>query len=221
VPLFASCINNSYSQRSAHAINERCHHMPEKQESLNLSPTETKITLADSMKSFAESLSALRDFVDIVSSVLDEQQRKFVEEHRAGLAPLLIAISRLIKNPKISKDDAEKMEKELGDKVKVTTQEEGGVKIEIEGADDGLANQMVEALKGVKSTTGHQRLLYRSALISLISSAEWFLSQVIRQHLVLHSPGRWRQRESAQPRGPENLGIHRRSDEVFDRFANR
>src|SRR5581483_11733704 len=30
------------------------------------------------------------------------------------------------------------------------------------------------------------KLLYRSALISLISSAEWFLSQVIREHLVLH-----------------------------------
>jgi hypothetical protein len=147
----------------------------------------TKITLAESMRSFAESLSALRDFVDVVASVLDERQRKFAQEHRAELIPLLVAINRVIKDPRISSDDAEKLEKEIGGQVKVTAQEKGGVKIQIEGLDDDTAEQFVEALKGVKSSTGHQALLYRSALISLISSAEWFLSQVIRQHLVLHS----------------------------------
>src|SRR5271165_282137 len=161
--------------------------MPEAQDSLNSSPVPTAITLAESMRNFAENLSALRDFVDVVSSVLDEQQRKFVQEHRAGLIPLLVALNKIVKDQRMSNDDIEKLERELGDRVKVTAQEKGAIKIQIEGLERDTAEQLVKALKGVKSSTGHQALLYRSALISLISSAEWFLSQVIRQHLMLHS----------------------------------
>jgi hypothetical protein len=145
-----------------------------------------KITLGESIKSFAESLTALRDFVALVSSALSEHQQKFIDKHRGSLLPLFIAISRISKNPGISDDDARKIQEELGPQAKILRGDKGTISIEITDAGAELLERLVKAAEGIKSSTNHQRLLYRSALISLVSSAEWFLSQIIRQHLLLH-----------------------------------
>jgi hypothetical protein len=92
--------------------------MPEKESHLSSPSSQKEITLGSSIRSFAESLSALRDFVHVVSSFLDEHRRKLLSANRAGLTPLLLAINRIVKDPKISVEEAEGIEKELGDRIK-------------------------------------------------------------------------------------------------------
>jgi hypothetical protein len=161
--------------------------MSEEWLALNTIPAYMEITLGDSIKSFSASLSALRDFVQVVSSFLDEHQRKIVRDHRLGSTAILLAFNRILKDPTLNDEEAKGLEQKIGDRAKITVLEKGSVRIQIDEANTETADHLVKVLEGVKSSTEHQRLLYRSALISLISSAEWFLSQVIRQHLVLYS----------------------------------
>ena len=65
-----------------------------------------------------------------------------------------------------------------------------GAEFTVEQMDGGRVNIKVpgkasqrfnEAMKRLSEKSSHHELLYRNCLISLVSSAEWFLSQVLRQ----------------------------------------
>ena len=138
--------------------------------------------LESAIKTFADNLSALRDFVRLVGSLLDDRQRELPEQHRRELIPLALLISRTDVGPKLSEAKVRELETAFGGKIEIKE------KTDAEGHKTWSAaiheqNWDAESVFGfVRIATGHRTLLYRSALISLVSAAEWFLSQVIRTH---------------------------------------
>lgn len=148
------------------------------------------VDLADSIKNFAESLSALREFVELISSVLNEKEKEYIRSHKEELRPIALMLKALAKKEPFTDEDSKRLSDELGGKVSLEKTNEGGAKLTISPHNFESHKRLEAAFGGMRKSSGHKDLLYRSSLISLVSSAEWFLSQVIREHLELN-PDAW------------------------------
>ena len=103
--------------------------------------------------------------LDLVASLLDDQQRQFVRKHSEELEILLYAF-RAVKAQK-------GQEKEVNNEpppqppsgIRVLSLDDGKISFELEGPGD--QKRILDALGGTEAKIGHQWLLYRSALISL------------------------------------------------------
>lgn len=140
----------------------------------------SSFALAHSMRTFSENLLALRDFVKLVGSLLNERQAAFMKDRRKDFFPILAALPEE-KRREMPADDFEKLRQEFGAEVTVEMSQEGE-RYHLKISDVAAGKRLIEAIKGVQTDTKHRALLYRSALISLVSAAEWFLSQVIREY---------------------------------------
>lgn len=139
-------------------------------------PDNLEIDFAGSLKNFADSNSALRDFVDMVGTELSEKTKGLYLQHAKALAPLGVLMSRL--NPEMQ--DIFPFSEEsnsIFDGTIAVEKTEDGFTMKLTGRGVGPFN---DALASVKRTQSHKGLLYRNSLISLISSAEWLLAQLIR-----------------------------------------
>jgi hypothetical protein len=136
--------------------------------------------LAHSIRTFSENLLALRDFIKLVGSLLNERQAAFMRDRRKDFFPILAALPEE-KRREMPADDFEKLKREFGADVTVEVSQEGE-RYHLKIGDVAAGKRLIEAIKGVQTDTKHRALLYRSALISLVSAAEWFLSQVIREY---------------------------------------
>lgn len=155
------------------------------------------ISLKRAIRSFTESLGALRDFVSLVGSALTDREQALIKQHREDLLPLALAVDTLLRSPKappkafelgyakLRPEVVEDIKKKLGDRAAIEVTEEGRQCV-LTLRDDDLSKGFTDAVQKWGSGEKHKDLLYRSALISLISSAEWFIAQVIRQHLEEH-----------------------------------
>lgn len=148
---------------------------------------ETQATpdLGSAIENFSDNLTGLRDFVKLVGSLLDDRQKATLKTRRRYLRAIVFAMDAL-EAPKNTEsiDDIDQIRSEYKDKIKVERDADKNVKIEISDADIGKG--MVEFIDEFRSGNRHQKLLYRSALISLISAAEWFLAQIFRQYFQSH-----------------------------------
>lgn len=147
---------------------------------------------AEQIMSFSQNLNNLRDFVEMVASFLDEKNQEEIKENAEALLPLMLAMHKL--NPEespLDEDEISKIEKKVGAGFKVSLideEEEGGVegksekksiKFKLEG--DGN-KKFSEAMKVFKADQHRKTALYCNSLISLVSSVEWFLAQLIHKH---------------------------------------
>ena len=140
------------------------------------------LLLASATKTFADNLSALRDFVALVGSLLDKRQRELARQHRKDFIPLLLLLKKAVPSIAISEDRLKALESEFGSniQIKVGENEKQERTWSIEVSDTHWNADVI--MEHLSTDTKHRALLYRSALISLVSSAEWFLSQVIRAY---------------------------------------
>jgi hypothetical protein len=152
--------------------------MPEKIETVVDRPSNS---LSAAIPSFASSLNALRDFVSLVGSILNEHQKKSLRKRRKELLTLLLGINALQGGSELSEAETAKIKKQIGGEVEVKVTGQNSVNIQLDHVYP--KHNYADAIKVVTAGDKHKSLLYRSALISLISSAEWFLSQVLREHL--------------------------------------
>lgn len=136
--------------------------------------------LRTAIRQLSDNLTALRDFVDLVGPVLSERAAAQVRENSAALAPILVAF------------------RELGMAAPEETEALAQVasvngKVEVEKREDGTAEARItipapnvpafrQAIRGWSKQHHQQRLLYESALMSLLSAAEWFLAQLLSSH---------------------------------------
>jgi hypothetical protein len=67
------------------------------------------IILGKAVESFAQSLTALRDFVTLVGSLLHKQQKELMREHGRDLIPVALGIRALLKDSSISEQYAAQM----------------------------------------------------------------------------------------------------------------
>lgn len=142
------------------------------------------------LERFQSSIAGLRDFVDLIQPMLSEYHKKESEKHDEAFAPLAIARQIQIE------EDAEK-KAQLRDRLKEIFDGEIEVTVEdLENEKDSKEQQPREDKKfsfNVKGDTSkidaafeftvksneQKNLLYVNSLISLLSSAEWFYSQLL------------------------------------------
>lgn len=144
---------------------------------------------------FNENIIGLRDFIDLIEPFLTDKK----EEHDKHISPLItLGILKEIASSKTEWEDGEKEKhNEFTDSITRQILEiykrEIDVEIEIEKtegkdkSDKGIsikfkATEVPELnnhIENVKKVTNHIELLYKNSFISLLSTVEWFFSQIL------------------------------------------
>lgn len=120
--------------------------------------------LSEGMKQYANNLDALREFVEVLAPVLQERSFLEKEQGRAKADQLLIMLNQLKVQPQAnSKIDLELME---------TIYDE--------------SKSFHQNLATIEKAKYHHKLLYRVSLITLVSTAEWFVSELLHAFFELH-----------------------------------
>jgi hypothetical protein len=145
---------------------------------------ETTSPLAKAINTFTSNLSGLRDFAQMVGAVLEKQHDELISKHREDLAALMVALNAL--DPNEFKIPERFVEYKDRFHPQITVEEDG--KTCTVDIPKQTKPTLIAAMKASQTKQEHQRLLYQSSLITLVSAAEWFLSQVIRAYFEKH-PG--------------------------------
>jgi hypothetical protein len=141
---------------------------------------------AAALKDFAQSLDALRDFVAVVTPTLTEYHAHIIDEHRGILLPVLTAISNA--DPEFSfpvelqVDEHNPISATKNNVFSVIKSADGSYSCDVP---EELVRKLASASKKLGTAKAHTVNLYRSSLISLISTVEWFLSQILREYFEL------------------------------------
>ena len=142
----------------------------------------------DQINTFSENLAHLRDFVDTISEFLLEKRKDDLKLHIKDIAPLMLAMHKL--NPEtynMDDDLRSRVEANLSSSVEfeITDEEDGHKSIKIEMSNE-KGERLDDALRELKKSDHRQESLYSNSLISLISTVEWFIAQLIHQHYKLN-----------------------------------
>jgi hypothetical protein len=144
------------------------------------------------LERFKSSIGGLRDFVDLIQPMLNEYHKKEFEKHNKAFEPLAIAEQIQKEEDALKKTQLQDRLKEIfeGEIEVVTKDIENNVSENGEQIDDSTEKKFAFRVKGdtskidaafefrVKSSE-QKNLLYVNSLISLLSSAEWFYSQLL------------------------------------------
>jgi hypothetical protein len=164
---------------------------------------------------FNENIIGLRDFIDLIDPYLTEK----LKEHDKHISPLISL--GILKEMLTTKTEWEENEKEkiedLKSKVNAQILEVYKKEIDVEiETEDGESDEkktillkfkstdtdnLKEHLDNSNKTKSHIELLYRNSLISLLSSVEWFFSQILHFYYDKH---------------PESAGIQKKTMTLSD-----
>jgi hypothetical protein len=144
------------------------------------------VGLQDAISNYSKNLTSLREFVGLISPFLAKAQSKVIKDNVKNLLPLLLAISKMKGSGMPGDIDEKEIKEKFGADINIDVSEDGsGCQISIAG-NDNAGERFEKAVQEMRAKASHSSLLYRSSLISLISSAEWFLSQVLRKYFEVH-----------------------------------
>lgn len=149
------------------------------------------------LNKFSNNLDTLRDFVDLVSPILEKAHLEEIQNNPSAFIPLALAMNAL--EPDWFDADssfAETIESKFDGKIDLQIKDEGNkktVNIKVDGSGKETFYSSMEKFAQRHNQKG---LLYQNALISLVSAVEWFLSQLLHQYFEMH---------------PEVAGIRERS----------
>lgn len=146
---------------------------------------------------FHENLEGLRDFVTLIDPFLDDYNKKLTEKHGAAFKPLEIAKKKYFAEDEIEKkqydDELKKIfdgeieiipiEKKLNSNLNDIEDDsdektESPIRYRLKGDTKAIDIAFDEFAK----TKYHKELLYKNSLISLLSTVEWFFSQILHFH---------------------------------------
>ncbi|MFZ0946327.1 MAG: hypothetical protein WAN54_20720 [Syntrophobacteraceae bacterium] len=133
---------------------------------------------------FSDNLGALRDFVDLIAPFLAEKHSEEIKEDAINLAPIFVLGLNRLDPEMFELDDHVKsrVTKHFGE---ISISENLGpeeTSITIDFPDSEHEKNLERALKRLSRSYKRKGFLYQSSLISLVSFAEWFLSQLLHQH---------------------------------------
>ncbi|SIQ07532.1 hypothetical protein [Maribacter ulvicola] len=142
---------------------------------------------------FEENITGLRDFVELIDPLLAEHHKKIETANVKNLEPLSIAIQRHFAEDEKEKQDLDDKFKEVFDgDIKVEIDDDKKISFNIKGDSTSLN----EAFESMGKTQAQIQLLYKNSLISLLSSVEWYFSQILHFHFDKY---------------PDNAGINKKS----------
>jgi hypothetical protein len=147
---------------------------------------------------FNENIIGLRDFISLIGPFIEEHHEKAVNEHR-----LIVGAFDIAKKIEVEEDETQKTELQNqlksvfdGQLIKAIPLDKD--KVEIDGKDNeglpdfaiavpvSLSPRIDQAMKAPRKTTHQKDLLYKNAFIGLLSSVEWFYSQVLHFYYDKH-----------------------------------
>lgn len=143
---------------------------------------------AIAIQRFTDNLDALRDFVDLVRPVLEQAHDDEIKSNPKAFIPLMLALEKLApeifeSSPSLLSD----LKSTFGSQIEVTVEDEDEsksvVKIQAQGSDGKM---FFKGMKSLRMRKYQISLLYQNALISLVSAAEWFLSQLLHEYFELY-----------------------------------
>lgn len=137
------------------------------------------------VEKFDSNINGLRDFVDLIQPMLDEYHKNERRKHYDGIKPITLAAEIHFEDDEERKAE---LEKELSNifegKIEVVSK---NLDENSEEEDDktftfraeGDTSKIDKAFEFQVKSTEQKNLLYVNSLISLLSSAEWFYSQLL------------------------------------------
>lgn len=142
------------------------------------------------LEKFDNSIKGLRDFVDLIEPMLQEYHKKEFEKHNKAFAPLALARQIQIEGDDDKKKILQERLQEIFDgeiEVSVEDSIESEGTTENDGKDNkkfsfnvkGDTTKIDAAFEFTVKSEQQKNLLYVNSLISLVSSAEWFYSQIL------------------------------------------
>jgi hypothetical protein len=132
---------------------------------------------------FEDNIQGLREFVELINPILEEHQKKVEQENTIKLEPISLAIQKHMEEDFDKKEVLDKRFKEVFDgDIKVEIDEEKNISFSIKGDTTSID----EAFKRMGKTQLQIEQLYKSSLMSLLSSVEWFFSQILHHHYDSH-----------------------------------
>lgn len=139
--------------------------------------------MKNALRKFAQNLEDLRDFVDLLAPVLTGRQESQFKQDAQYLAPLALVIHELNLDFMPADEGLRtRLQNTYEDKIEITRDGQGSdqkLNFKVKG---DLAKPFSEAMKRMAKGKEQIALLYRSALISLVSAAEWYLSQLLHTY---------------------------------------
>jgi hypothetical protein len=138
---------------------------------------------------FNENIEGLRDFSELINPFLEEHQKKEGEKHLPAIKPVNLAIEKHLES------DAKRI-KEIDLEIKSLF--DGEIEVISEEGEDGERESIQfkflsgdsepfnNALTAINKSGQQVEQLYKSSLISLISTIEWFYVQLLHFHYDKH-----------------------------------
>lgn len=133
---------------------------------------------------FAHNMAALREFATVVDLFLDRRKRQIVRQHLVDAITGVLLANPVLETPLLSDDQVVQWRKLAGRDFRIDVDDQGSITTDLPPE---VQRQTLSGVMTIANTYIHGRLLYRSALIALVSSAEWLVSQIIRLHFELHN----------------------------------
>lgn len=151
--------------------------------------------LKDFILNFHENLQGLRDFISLIDPFLDDYNEKLYEKHGGAFIPFEIAKKKyLAENEEEKKkldeelkkvfdgeveiiviEKTENLENETNNKIETEEKKGSGFRYRLKGDTTAIDS----AFEDLAKTKYHKELLYKNSLISLLSTVEWFFSQIL------------------------------------------
>lgn len=135
------------------------------------------------LSQFSENLTALRDFVDVIAPFLNKRAEEFTQANINSLAPLALALLKVhpdhFAQKGLTEDDIKKI---IDGEVMIEMDKIDPNKIKSFSISGPASRSFSNVMIGMGRTLKHEEILYKSSLISLISFAEWFFSQILHEY---------------------------------------
>lgn len=141
---------------------------------------------AHAIQSFSHNLSTLRDFVNFVSLAIEKNLKATIKEKHDDLLPFVLAIAKLdAVGFDLDEENIKEIECRIGGDINVQL-DECAQQAHIKFSDRGKERSFAESLLLCARSFGHKPLLYNNALVSLVSAAEVFISQLLHIRFRLY-----------------------------------
>lgn len=149
------------------------------------------------LEQFNSNITGLRDFVDLIQPMLDEYHKGEQEKYKNAFIPLAIAKQiHLEEDPETKSKLQAQLDEIFDGEIEISThiievddnQEDGIQNEELDNSDiekkfaftiKGDTSKIDDAFKFQVKSTEQKNLLYVNSFINLLSSAEWFYSQLL------------------------------------------
>lgn len=146
-----------------------------------MAPPRKHTELGNPILNLKRNVQALREFITLLQPILENEIKELGKASGRDLIPLFFGVSAADPDDKanqISDEEKARLRARFGAEFEVTPMEDGGVRLSVPGE---ASRRFDKALQEAARKLSHRDLLFKNGLISLVSSAEWFLSQVLRE----------------------------------------